>query len=530
MLIPRNEGQKPRLGDPQGRGRTKGERAADRMARSGLRPGSKGPTRRRVPQTHALPGRPEFHSPNRIHGLGVPEGGGGASTIGISKERQFHGRTPQVDRSSSNGDVTVTHTEFICPVIVPTGVASQFYCAASLNLNPGLPETFPWLANLAGAFEMYKFHSLNAHYLTREGTTQSGSVMMAYDYDSLDPPPISEQQLGNYQGVREFVVWDNASLRASPVALSGGMTRKFVRLNDLDAEQDLKMSDSGQLFVVVPDAGNYLNDEVIGKLWLTYKVTLYTPHIVDPTDVIYLRCKSLLRPEVVTPDIYDLAAQFKNPISSATFTRSGGLVVDTFNDFDTILPADYSSNCTIQHTGTYLVQVTAQVWAGSPGTFTGPVPLYFLDEGLTPVALTPRSSHVTQHTFDATFVVEITRAGLKQGVQFKMYDAGFGTAHISYLLHEAATLTISPFNITDPLLALEQARAEARQAKLRRNEDRLLKDFDVRRPESSPKRDQNAPLSPIPELGAMGEEPVILQRPPNRVALVPAALQGTTLR
>lgn len=163
----------------------------------------------------------------------------------------------------------VIHREFIGNV---TGSVA-FAIGSSFSVNPGLPGSFPWLSGIARNWEAYRFRKLRLCYYTRTGTGVPGSVIMAHDPDASDDAPASEQIMTTYECVKEDAPWKDICLDVRASSLHDIGPRKFVRVAGLAANQDIKLYDSGSLYVATVD-GTAVS---WGKLWVEYDVDFYTP-------------------------------------------------------------------------------------------------------------------------------------------------------------------------------------------------------------------------------------------------------------
>jgi len=174
---------------------------------------------------------------------------------------------------ANNSSSRIVHREFLGNI---TG-ASTWQITQTYPLNPGMQNTFPWLATQASAWEMYQFHRLTFYYKPTNGTTTPGSVSMIPDFDAGDALPPSEIAASNYQNMVEDVPWNHLTCTLTPSSLhpSG---RKYIRTTTLPLNLDIKTYDAGNLFIAVS------NGTAIpwGKLWVEYDVTLSIPNLVAP--------------------------------------------------------------------------------------------------------------------------------------------------------------------------------------------------------------------------------------------------------
>jgi len=110
-------------------------------------------------------------------------------------------------------------------------------------VNPGLATMFPWLSGIASSFEKYKFHKLVFRYKNIKGTLANGNIVMAFDYDPLDDPPISSSELTKNSNFVDGAPWRIFDLNVPLVAKD-----LYTRIGYV-AGTDLKTYDYGTLFV-----------------------------------------------------------------------------------------------------------------------------------------------------------------------------------------------------------------------------------------------------------------------------------------
>jgi hypothetical protein len=160
----------------------------------------------------------------------------------------------------------VRHKEYVADV-----AGSIAYTPLSYRINPANPILFPWLSRIAPNFERYKFKQLCFCLKTQTSTTTVGSVMLAIDYDPVDPLPASKAALMQYEGSIRGAAWDNISTYADKKEIDKEcLTAEFEPATDADA----RLSDVGQL--ILATAGQ-TGTGAISELWVEYEVELIVP-------------------------------------------------------------------------------------------------------------------------------------------------------------------------------------------------------------------------------------------------------------
>lgn len=191
-----------------------------------------------------------------------------AAPVATTRVRRV--RQPKVQHMGGKGDVVVEHEEFLQDV--PGSVA---FANTTIAINPGLPNCFPWLSQMAPLYESYRFEKLRFDFQTEAATTATGTLMLAVDYDASDSAATSKQQLANYRGFVRAAPWSSCS----NVSLSEDLNKRksyYVRSGNLAANQDVKLYDVGFLNVAT---NGQASAATIGELYVRYRVRFMTPQL-----------------------------------------------------------------------------------------------------------------------------------------------------------------------------------------------------------------------------------------------------------
>jgi len=122
----------------------------------------------------------------------------------------------------------------------------------SYDLNPGLVSNFPFLAQFAQNFEEYEFiqvvfeyHSTVDASSTNNPNGNTGTVIMATNYNVMAPPFVDKEQMIQYHGGVSGRMTENLihGVECDPAKTSGA-PQKYVRTG-LPINQDLKTYDLG---------------------------------------------------------------------------------------------------------------------------------------------------------------------------------------------------------------------------------------------------------------------------------------------
>lgn len=173
----------------------------------------------------------------------------------------------------------VTHREYLGDVITsPTAGAFQI---KSYPIQPALLTTFPWLANSAENYQEYQLNGLifefksNSYDALASTNTASGTVVMATNYNVLDPPYANKFQMEQSQ----YVCSGKPSINLlHPVECAKAETPTNILFTRSGlADGDYRLYDWGNFqLATVGMQGTSTN---IGELWVTYDITLYKPKL-----------------------------------------------------------------------------------------------------------------------------------------------------------------------------------------------------------------------------------------------------------
>lgn len=184
---------------------------------------------------------------------------------------------------SDTGEITITHREYVGNIYAPStsGFSNQTYA-----LNPGMEETFKWLAQIAANYEEYEFGQLMFTFKSTVSDFQTttgvvGQLLMTTQYNTDIAPFTTKEEMMTYHGSVSSKLTGNAlaGVECDPRKLAGA-PGKFVRFQGLRSGQDLKEFDLGRLNIAMMDVPSQLQDQSVGELWVSYTVKLRRPKVV----------------------------------------------------------------------------------------------------------------------------------------------------------------------------------------------------------------------------------------------------------
>lgn len=195
------------------------------------------------------------------------KGGWAARRVSVPMAR---GRVMRNSGPSMNGRgaTVVRHSEYLGEVAGSVAFSNTPY-----PINPGLVQSFPWLANIAIQYEQYRFRKLLYRYETEAPSTTKGAVILVTDFDALDSPFTSKDQAMQYKGATRTVTWTRAvhqskSREADPYSL------RYVRSGDVPEGGDQKTYDVGDFQLIT---GGQADATTIGELYVDYEIELIGP-------------------------------------------------------------------------------------------------------------------------------------------------------------------------------------------------------------------------------------------------------------
>lgn len=141
------------------------------------------------------------------------------------------------------------------------------------DFNPSSVALFPWLAQIAPAFERFRFNKLKFEFVPGQATSTAGRFYAAVDYDYDDLPASNKTELmGNMSSV-EASLWSPSQLVTDPRSLNRDLPYRYVSATSRVSSVEGRTAFSGFLMLAFDTAvANCLMD-----IWVEYEVELVTP-------------------------------------------------------------------------------------------------------------------------------------------------------------------------------------------------------------------------------------------------------------
>jgi len=148
---------------------------------------------------------------------------------------------------------------------------------AQIAGNLGLTSSFPWISDVASAFEQFVVHNMKFDYVPACPTSTKGSVVIAPNYNSGDTSvPQSKTDLLDRVDTVRSPAWGQCSCKLDPKRLQSTTKEHFIRKSAVPKGQDVKTYDPFKLDVMF-EADAVDAEQGLGELWADYDVTLHTP-------------------------------------------------------------------------------------------------------------------------------------------------------------------------------------------------------------------------------------------------------------
>ncbi len=210
---------------------------------------------------------------------------------------------------SKGGSVRVRHREFIKNV-VSDGTSFK---NDSIFVQPGLYESFPYLAGVASNYNEYKLHGLCYEYVSTSSQYSSavamGSVVLAANYLVGEKAYASKSAMENSEGAISSKPSNNIIFGLECAASHAPYNRYFVRTGDTGSiPQTLEDFARFQIALCNLPTATYPTGTVVGELWVTYDIEFFVMDL--PT---------------LLPGIYAVqrsGIDANNPLGTATVTAN----------------------------------------------------------------------------------------------------------------------------------------------------------------------------------------------------------------
>lgn len=157
-----------------------------------------------------------------------------------------------------------------------------------MPLNPALAETFPFLSQIADAYEEYRlrglvfeFKSTSSEYVVGAGGTSSGAlgtVIMATNYNAANNPAFTDKKsMENYQYAQSAAPTKSMLHQVECKGSGTPLKTLYLRTGPAAPNTDIRMYDLGNFCIATQGMITEVDNATIGELWVAYDVEFFKP-------------------------------------------------------------------------------------------------------------------------------------------------------------------------------------------------------------------------------------------------------------
>jgi len=184
---------------------------------------------------------------------------------------------PKVGSATDKG-IRYQHQEFLGDV-----TSSADWELTQFRVNPGLPESFPWLATIASSFQKYRINGLVFYLRSTSSVAIAstdnlalGTVLGAYQYNLYDAPPSSKVDMLALSGSLSGKPSEDHIYAMECAPSKNPFDVKLVRHTGV-VDDVAKYDHAIFNLATYGFPGEY----ALGELWVSYDITLMAPKIED---------------------------------------------------------------------------------------------------------------------------------------------------------------------------------------------------------------------------------------------------------
>ena len=204
---------------------------------------------------------------------------------------------PMFQRGSDmTGGIVVTKSEYLSdvycsgfvnpgslvpPIVAPFPTGVEPFSVKRYEINPALPQTFPWLSQIAQNYDEYEIHELIFTFVSSvsdigsSANGQCGNVLMVTEYNNDLPNFRNKEDMLMYQGAKSTKTTESETceVECDPANASG----KYTRTAGLPLNKNKFDYDLGVFQIAVSQAPQTFAGQSLGELWVSYTVKLKKP-------------------------------------------------------------------------------------------------------------------------------------------------------------------------------------------------------------------------------------------------------------
>lgn len=194
----------------------------------------------------------------------------GFAQVSTTSAPSAYGSTTKIQKPNfGRARTIIKHSEYIGDV----NGSVNFTVAMTLNCNPGLTNSFPWLAQIANAYQKFCIKGIQYRFNTEAPSTITGSVFLSPEYNPQDPAPVTKMETFQNENTAKTVPWRSVNCKI-PTKYLRVYNDYFIRAGALAVNQDLKTYDPFVLYVCTQGQAN---TNMCGEIWVDYEIELINP-------------------------------------------------------------------------------------------------------------------------------------------------------------------------------------------------------------------------------------------------------------
>lgn len=180
-------------------------------------------------------------------------------SVGAGKKK---GKRSKMDSIGDGGSIRIRRREFFVSIEVAAGAT---YVRNSVQLTPS-DTALPFLNGMYKMYEYYEVHSMVIEYVPAVGTSSSGLVIFGYDGSGDNQSPSDRGVVGMLQPVSDGALWLARKFRLTKERL---MSRKRYAVKASGTQGE----NPGSIKLYATSSPGS-----VGELWISYDITLSSPH------------------------------------------------------------------------------------------------------------------------------------------------------------------------------------------------------------------------------------------------------------
>lgn len=312
-------------------------------------------------------------------GLYTGRGAYAANSLVVGGEPSMSVGGPQ-DESES---IVISNREYVQDVYGPGSAA---FTNQSIQLNPGLQQNFPWLAQIAINYEEYDFLQLIFTYRSiidignANTTGQSGSLVMVCDYNASHAPFDTKEAMMCYHGAVSGKATEDLVCGIECDPAKTNINEGFVRTGPVPYGEDIKTYDHGLFQFAISNIPAAMQNQQLGELWVDYTVRLRKPKLATSRGFAiqqdtFVAGESAWNGTLATPAANSDGPRIAAPLGALTKLLAGranniGCLVTypALSQMQLTFPASLN--------GLFRITYTCTMYAVSTGFSGAPVPTY----------------------------------------------------------------------------------------------------------------------------------------------------------